>query len=189
MMVTKEDLIYRQIFTLKDGARVLVRPLTKDDRQALLDLFLPVTPEEKRYMRDDVNDPKVIEAWIDALDYDKVFPLVAVAGNRIVGEATLHFHVGPDRHRAEVRIFLSKDFRHRGVGVRLLQGLLEIAKRRSLYIMEVQIVSDQNHFIRAFQSLGFEIKCTFEDYFQMPDGEVRDVAHLILRLRSTGDEF
>ena len=25
-MVTKDDLIYRQVFTFKDGARVLVRP-------------------------------------------------------------------------------------------------------------------------------------------------------------------
>ena len=37
-----EDLMYRQVVTLRDGARVLLRPLTADDRQALLDLFIPV---------------------------------------------------------------------------------------------------------------------------------------------------
>ncbi len=42
-MVTKDELLFRQIFTLKDGARVLLRPLAKDDRQALLDFFLPAS--------------------------------------------------------------------------------------------------------------------------------------------------
>ena len=40
-MVVKEDLIFRQVLTLRDGARVLLRPLVPDDRQALLDFFLP----------------------------------------------------------------------------------------------------------------------------------------------------
>ena len=59
-MTTREDLIYRQVFTLRDGTRALVRPLTVQDRKALLELFLPVTPEDKSYMRHDVNNPDII---------------------------------------------------------------------------------------------------------------------------------
>jgi len=188
-MVTKEDLIYRQVFTLKDGARILIRPLTPDDRQALLDLFAPVSVDDLRYMRDNVKDPQVVQEWIDHLDYAKVFPLVAIFGSRMVGSATLHFRRGPDRHRAEVRIFLSKDFRRRGVGSRLLQGLIELAKRHNLHMLEAEIVSDQNHIIRAFQSLGFETRCIYEDYFMLPDGDLRDVAHLIHKLRESDEQF
>jgi L-amino acid N-acyltransferase YncA len=188
-MVTKDDLIYRQVFTLKDGARVLVRPLTKDDRQALLDLFLPVLPEDKQFMRDDINDPKVVNAWIDNLDYDKVMPLVAVVGNRIVGNATMHFKTGPARHRAEVRIFLSKDFRQRGVGSRMIQGLVDLGKRRGLFMLEVEIVTDQQHIIKAFQAMGFETKCVFEEHFMLPDGDLRDVTYQVLRLHKTQNEF
>ncbi len=187
--MNKDDLIYRQIFTLQDGARVLLRPLIKEDRQAYLDLFLPVSKDDLRYMRHNVNDPKVIEAWIDELDYNNVLPLVAVVGDRIVGSGTLHFNGGPARHRAELRIFLAKDFRRRGVGSRLLQGLIELAKRRNLYSLEVDIVSDQTHIIRAFQNAGFEVKTIYEDYFMLPDGDLRDVAHLILPLRTTVDQF
>ncbi len=188
-MVTKEDLIYRQVFTLKDGARILLRPLTQDDRQALFDLFNPVTAEDLSYMRHNVKDTQVICRWIDDLDYTKVFPLVAVFGSRIVGLASMHLNQGPARHRAEVRIFLTKDFRHRGVGSRLLQGLVELAKRHNLYMIEAQIPSDQTPIIRSFQNLGFEPITTFDDYFMLPDGELRDVTHLILRLRSTVDQF
>ncbi len=188
-MVTKEDLIYRQVFTLKDGARILLRPLTPEDRQALIDLYMPIVPDDLRYMRHNVKDPQLINKWVDDLDYSKVFPLVAVFGSRIVGSATLHFKSGPKRHIAEVRIFLSKDFRRRGVGSRLLQGLIELAKRHNLYMLEAEIVSDQNHIIRAFQMLGFESRCIFDDYFMLPDGDLRDAAHLVLRLRESEEQF
>lgn len=188
-MVTKDDLIYRQVFTLKDGARVLVRPLIKEDRQALLDLFLPVPPDDRQFMRDDINDPKIVNGWIDNLDYDSVMPLVAVVGNRIVGNATLHFKAGPARHRSEVRIFLAKDFRQRGVGSRMIQGLIELAKRRGIYMLEAEIVSDQTHIIKAFQNMGFETKSILEDHFMLADGDLRDVTYLILRLHKTQFEF
>jgi putative acetyltransferase len=188
-MVTKDDLIYRQIFTLKDGARILLRPLTRDDRQALIDFFAPVSVDDLRYMRHNVKDPHLVGSWADDLDYSKTLPLIAVFNSRIVGVATIHFNQGPARHRAEARIFLAKDFRRRGVGSRLLQGLVELAKRQNLYLLEVDVVSDQHHIIRAFQNAGFEPKCIYEDYFMLPDGDLRDVAHLILRLRASDDQF
>jgi RimJ/RimL family protein N-acetyltransferase len=184
-MVARDDLIYRQVITLKDGTRVLLRPLIKDDRQALLDLFLPVSADDLRYMRHKVNNQEVAESWIDGLNYEKVLPLVALIGDRIVGIATLQFGEGPARHKAEIRIFLAKEIRRRGVGSHLLQGTIDIAKRRNLYLLEVQIVSDQTPLIRAFQNAGFKTKTIFEDYFMFPDGDLADVAHLTLHLKST----
>ncbi len=188
-MMTKQELTYRQLLTLRDGARVLLRLLKPDDRQSLIDLYAPISPEDQRYLRDDVSDPETVARWVDDLDYARVLPLVALVGERIVGNATLHLHRGPARHRGEVRIFLAKDFRRRGLGTRMLQTLIELARRRSLYMLEAQIVSDQSHVIRAFKNLGFELKCTFDDYFMLPDGDLRDVAHLILRLRAAEEEF
>jgi acetyltransferase len=188
-MVTKEDLVFRQVVTLRDGARVLFRPLVPEDKQALLDFFLPVSQEDRRLMRHNVTDSGIVSAWVEQIDYDKIFPLIALVGDRIVGNTTLHFNEGPARHRAEFRIYLAKDFRHRGLGNRLIQGLIEHARRRSLYLIEAQVLSDQVHVIKAFHKLGFESICTFEDYYMLPDGELRDVVKLILRLRRVEDEF
>lgn len=188
-MVTKEDLFFRQVVTLRDGARVLLRPLVSDDRQALVDFFTPVPMDERRYMRHNINDPAVVASWADNLNYDHVFPLVAVVSERIVGEGTLHFGESHASHRAEMRIFLAKDFRRRGLGNKLIQALIEHARRRSIYLLEVQIINDHVDVIKAMTKAGFETVCTFEDYFLMPDGELRDVVHMILRLRTTTDEF
>jgi acetyltransferase len=188
-MVTKEDLVYRQVVTLRDGARVLLRPLVPDDRQALLNFFLPISLEDRRYMRHFVADPELITAWAENVDYDKVFPLIAVVGDRIVGNATLHFYDGPARHRCELRIFMTKDFRHRGLGSKLIQGLVDIAKRRNIYLIEAQVVNDHVEVIKAMQKAGFVTVGNFEDYFMLPDGELRDVVILHQRLRKAEEEF
>ena len=38
-MVTKEDIVFRQLITLSDGGRVLLRPLAAEDRGALIELL------------------------------------------------------------------------------------------------------------------------------------------------------
>lgn len=188
-MLTTEDLIYRQVITLRDGARVLLRPLIPDDRQALLDLFLPTPFEERRFMRQNVNDPEVVAGWADHIRYELVFPLVSVVAERIVGIGTLHFNDGAARHRGELRAFLAKDFRRRGLGTKITQALIDVAKRRSLYLLEVQIVRDLASDIKAMQKVGFEAACTIEDYFMLPDGELRDVVLMTLRLKMPEGEF
>jgi RimJ/RimL family protein N-acetyltransferase len=188
-VTTKEDLIFRQVITLRDGARILLRPLVPEDKKALMDLFLPTPVEETRFMRHNINDPDVISDWAVNVNYDNVFPIVAIVGDRIVGNATLHFNYGPSRHRAELRIFLAKDFRRRGLGGRLVQALVEIAKKRSLYLLEVQIISNQVEVIKSFQKSGFIPKCIFEDYFMLPDGELRDITYMTLRLRMSDEDF
>lgn len=188
-MILREDLIYRQVFTLKDGTRVLVRPLVEQDRQALLDLFLPVGLDEKRYIRHDIHNPMILESWIDELNYDTVLPLVAEVNNRLIGVASLHFRQGPARHRAEIRIFLAKNYRKRGVGTRMLNGLIELAKRRGIAILEVEIVSDQSHLVKAFHNIGFNTVCTLEDFFMLPDGDCLDVHLLVKHLQMNFQEF
>jgi RimJ/RimL family protein N-acetyltransferase len=188
-MAVKEDLIFRQVLTLRDGARVLLRPLMPDDRQALLDFFLPLSAEDRRYMRHNVSDSELISSWAEKADYSKVLPVIALIGDRIVGISTLHFSEGTARHRAEIRIFISKELKHRGLGSKLILAIIDLAKKRNVHLLEVQIVSDMVEVIKAFQKVGFEPVCAFEDYFMLPDGELRDVVHLVLRLRRVEDEF
>jgi putative acetyltransferase len=180
---------YRQIVTLADGTRVLLRPLTREDREALIALFEPVGPDDYKLMRNDVRNKEIVGAWVDNLDYKRVLPLVAVVSNRIVGDATLHFRTGPGRHIADVRIFLSKEFRRRGLGTAMLRALIDIARKCGLQQLVAEVVADQVKVINAFKNLGFEQRALYPDYFMMPDGETHDVVVLILPLVCKGEEF
>ncbi len=185
-----EIIKYRQIVALGDGTRVLLRPLTKEDQTALFELFAPVTRDDLKFLRNDVSDRTLVSEWVEQLDYAKVLPLVAVVNGRIVGDATLHFRgPGPGRHIADVRIFLSKEFRRRGLGTAMMRALVELGRRCGLQQLVAEVVADQLKVIHAFENLGFELRATYPDYFMMPDGETHDVAALILRLTSKKEEF
>ena len=188
-MEQNEIKIFRQIVTLRDGVNVLLRTLAPEDAQKLADLYAPATEEDMRYLQDDVKDPKVVQMWCEDLNYDNSLPLIALVQDRIVGQATLHYRKGPERHIAEVRIFLSKDFRKRGLGTKMLQTLIELARKQNLYLIVAKVVANQIKVVKAFQNLGFANLCTFEDYFMLPDGDVLDVVFLVLYLRPKVDEF
>lgn len=188
-MMIEQATTYRNLITLKDGARVLLRPLTRDDRKQLIEMFAPVSPDDSKYLRDPITDPETVGRWVDELDYRRVIPLVAIVQDRIVGDATLHLRKGPARHMGEVRIFLTKDFRRRGLGAQMLRALIDLARKAGLHMLVAEIVADQTKVIKAFRNVGFELQCSFEDYFMFPDGETADVAILAMRLTPREEEF
>jgi L-amino acid N-acyltransferase YncA len=180
---------YRQIVTLADGTRVLFRPLVKEDKAALVALFEPIGPDDYKLMRNDVRNRELVGAWADNIDYKRVLPLVAVVSDRLVGDATLHFRSGPGRHVADVRIFLSKEFRRRGLGTAMQRALIDVARKCGIQQLVAEVVADQVKVISAFKALGFEQRATYPDYFMMPDGETHDVVVLILPLGPKREEF
>jgi len=188
-MVAEHISTHRHLINLKDGVRVLLRPLTKDDGDRLVALFTPVTADDAKYMRHAVTDPAVVRRWVDELDYAHVLPLVAVVQERIVGDATLHFGVGPGRHIGELRIFLAKDYRRRGLGTAMLRSVVDLARKSGLQMVVAYVVADQTRVIKAFESIGFVAQCRYEDFFMFPDGETTDVVILTMRLVPREEEF
>jgi len=188
-MLPEEIKNYREFVTLKDGANILLRPMVAEDEAALMEMFSQVSDEDLRYLRDDLRDPSVIQHWCRTLEYTKVLPLLALLKERIVGQATLHFRKGPRRHIAEVRIYLSVEFRKRGLGTKMIKTLIDLARKQGVQILVAEIVIDQNQVIKAFQNLGFKQVCTYEDFFMLQDGELHDSVILTLQLRPKMYEF
>ncbi|MDY7041047.1 MAG: GNAT family N-acetyltransferase [Chloroflexota bacterium] len=180
---------YRTIITLPDGVQVVLRPLQHDDGQRLLGMFKAVGEGDLDYFRSDVRNQEVLEDWVSHLDYDKVFPLIAVSDGRIVGDATLHFGTGPNHHIAEARIFIIEEFRRRGLGTLMLKTLVQLAKRMGLYQLVAEIPMEQSHVIKAFKATGFSSKFIREDYFMTPDGLTHDVVGLTMHLVDRTGEF
>jgi L-amino acid N-acyltransferase YncA len=182
---------YRNLVKLTNGENVMLRALVQEDRDAFMTFFAKIPPEELALLRDPVDNPKTVVAWIDDLDYGKVFPLVAVTeDHRIVADATLHFRHGGYRHVAEVRMYLDMDYRQEGLGHALLHNLITIARGLGLHILIAHVVATQGRMMRAFRSLGFEHGATLDDFFMAPTGETHDVALLTVNLEAgKGTDF
>ena len=180
---------YRKVKTLPSGARLLLRPLTGEDKQGLVDLFGRASQQDLEYFRSDAGDPAVVESWVDKLDLKIVFPLVAVVDDKIVGEATLHSGKYYRRHRGWVRIFLDRDCRRQGIGTLMLRTLIEIARLVGLHQLYAEVLIMQPQIVKAFEDLGFRHEVTLSDYFMMDSGETLDMAIMVLRLVDHAGEF
>jgi hypothetical protein len=54
---------YQEEANLKDGTKILLRPMVIEDQEALYEFFKAVSEEEARYLRDDVKSRLLIESW------------------------------------------------------------------------------------------------------------------------------
>ena len=180
---------FREMVTLKDGVYVLLRPMVKEDRIHLDQLYGPVGEDDIRYFRHNIKDPAVLQEWCDRLDYDSVLPVLALVKDRAVGSGTLHFYHGPKRHVGEVRLFLSKDFRKRGLGMKIIRVLVDFARRQGLSQLAAEVIADKTKVVRAFEQIGFVSRCTLADYFMFPDGDCSDVVLMTMELKPRTDEF
>ncbi len=187
---TAEQLaLYRHLITLQNGMRVLLRPLVPKDRDALVGLFASLPLEEISYFRSAVANPSLVSDWAENVDYGRVFPLVAVVGDRIVGNSTLHLGGSHTRHVAEIRIFLAREFRRCGIGKSMLKSQIEIARRMGLRQLIAEIVENQPQVIHAFEDVGFERVAALKDMFMTPDGDTLDMIMLVNYLKRSADEF
>ncbi len=173
---------FRRVANLPDGTRVLLRPMQPADRQGVVELFAQAPRENLRYLRQKVSDPTVIEGWFANYDLRRVFPLLAIVNDHVVGDATLHVGDGPYRHLAWLRIYVAPEFRQRGVARLMVESLTDIARKMGLQQILGEITTNQVKVIKLFESLGFVSMFKYPDHFMTEDGEVFDVNVLMLPL-------
>lgn len=81
---------YPKNVQLRDGREVVLRPLAQDDFERFYSFFGTLPEEDRLFLAHDVSDPDFIRSWTDDLNFERVIPLVALDGDRIVGDGTLH---------------------------------------------------------------------------------------------------
>lgn len=180
---------YRKFVTLKNGKRVMFRFLNEQDREGLIQLFQEAPEEDTRFLKQDVKDQKLVNYWVDQINYRKVLPLVAVEleDNRLVADATLHRGKHAAKHIGEVRIFVSRGFRNLGLGSLMLDELIHLAFQENLLLLRAEVLAEHKKVIKAFRTKGFEIKAHLDDYFIRKDGVTHDVV-LMMRHVQKKDE-
>ena len=174
---------FREFVTLSNYKKVLIRPTIEKDKDLLYDMFIKADENDVIFLKDKVKDKATVERWYSNIDFSKVFPVVALYQDKIVGSTTLHFMTKSKRHMAEIRIFLDKDFRGIGLGSYLVKSQIKIAKELGLKYVIAEIISEHYKLIKSFRKLGFSRKCDLEDYFMTDSGEMYDVTIMIYDLQ------
>jgi L-amino acid N-acyltransferase YncA len=147
---------FPKMITLRDGHVLTLRLMNRDDQFGLYEFFMSLPLEDRRYLRNDVTDRKVIENWVRNLNYEKVLPILAEDDSRIVANATLHWQTfGWGRHVGEVRITIHPEYQGRGLGAVLLDEFTNLAAQCGVKKLLARIVSNRSGTITAFEKAGF----------------------------------
>ena len=173
---------YPQEAVLRDGTRVLIRPFNEHDVDALFNFFHRLPNDYKRFAWDNIDNRALIEDWGRNIDYGKVFPLLALKGQEILADATLHRLGGPLRLAGRIKWMLNPEFRGRGLGTTLVNHLIDIARERGLRHVNAMLISDlEADAVKTLENLGFK-SFVQEGYGTDPDGNQHDMTKLILKL-------
>lgn len=172
---------YPQKVTLGDGTELVLRAMNKQDERALMEFFEGLDETDRLYMRNDVSSYRVVREWFNNLNYKRVFPLLAVHGDRIVGNATLHRKPhGWMRHVGEIRIVVSPDFRKRGLATTMFTELIDTAAEAGLDKLTAEMAMSQIGAIEVFRKMGFEDETTLKGYIKDAKGKVHDLLVMTL---------
>ena len=156
-MYPKVDLnTYQKKVSLKDGTKILLRPMVPTDNEALYEFFKAVSEEEARYLRDDVKSRLLIESWAKNLDYSRTLPILALKGDLIIADATINRRqFGWKWHLGTVRIFVHNDYRNLGLGEIMVDELVRIAYRLGIEKLVLEIPDTNTAVINTFTKVGF----------------------------------
>lgn len=175
---------YPKTVKVGGGREILLRPLEPGDEPRLLEFFSAVPEEDRLFLADDVTDPKLIEAWCRHLDFDRVFPLLAVAGERIAANSTLHrAKSGWMSHVGRIRVVVRPEFRRLEIARHLLEELKEIAIGIGLDKLDAEFMSGQEKAIAAFERMGFVHLATLPEHVLDRRNEVHDLIVMTYELK------
>lgn len=181
---------YPKEITLRDGARITLRPMTPDDADRLWEFFKGIPPIDKMYLREDVDRREVVEKWAKALDYETVLPLLAFFEDRVVGDATLHRdRTGWKQRVGVVRILIASDFRHRGLGTAMVREIRHLGEKLSLNYIMAEVIEEQQAAIRAFESMGFERAVVYRNFVNDQKGRLHNLVVLLYPMSSSEEMF
>ena len=172
---------YPKTVSLRGEAEVELRPMVKTDAAALLEFFRRVPEDERFFLKHEVAWPEVVQGFAEGLDYDRALPLLALFEGRIVGDAVLIRHRGGYRqHMASLRVTIDPELREKGLGVKLMTELLDIAWDAELDYCDLELVEDvQDDAIAAAKYVGASPAGRIEGAAK----DIRGVAHDLVILR------
>jgi L-amino acid N-acyltransferase YncA len=114
-----------------------------------------------------------------------VVPIVAVAGDEIIADGTLHRSRTPARrHIGELRVVVDPEYRELGLGRRLIRELLDVAAELGLHQATFELVAQrETPAILAAESVGFQVAATLKGRIKDMWGNYQDLVLLELPLQ------
>ena len=169
--------------TLKNGTKVVIRPLAFKDLDRLMAFYRSLPPDDRRYLRVDVTDRKVVAERIRLTEQGQVFRLIALYKDKIIADGALELS-GEEwrRHQGEVRLIVARPFRRKGLGMVMIRELYFLAAARNVATIVAKMMRPQKGAQTIFHRLGFREEALLPDYVKDLTGRTQDLLIMICNL-------
>ncbi len=153
---------------LKDGSKVLLRPIRPEDAPAHFDFVKSLTAEDLRLRF--FGAPREFEfsdmASFTQIDYDREMAFIATRQLSSGDSETLgvvRTSTRPDNSSAEYAIIVRGDMKGKGLGRLLLEKMIRYVKSRGTKVLEAQTLPENKAMIGLSQRLGFSVRTDYDD--------------------------
>lgn len=87
-----------------------------------------------------------------------------------------------NKHRVSMGIALQQKYSGNGIGTKMVETLLSVAKEKGIEQMELEVVTTNERAIGLYKKMGFEIFGTLPDNMKYKDGTYADVHWMMKKL-------
>lgn len=153
--------------TLGDGTPLTIRPIRPEDAAIEMEFVDGLSPESRRMRFQSALrslTPQML-ARFTQIDYDREMALIAVDERGGVERevAVARYMQLPDAKSCEFAIVVADAWQGRGLGYRMMERLVEVARARGFERMIGWVLSANLGMLEMVESLGFEVAADPDD--------------------------
>lgn len=177
-------------FEMNNGRKALLRSPKYEDINGMLEYLFTSASETEFLMRYPEECSKYTSDSEKAL-FDRInassneVMLVCLVDGKVAGNCHLSIYTGlKTRHRATVAIALLSEFWGQGIGTRMFNELIRIAKENEdVMQIELQLIEGNNRARHLYEKLGFRITGVHPNAIRLKDGRLLNEYTMIKEIK------
>ena len=152
---------YEHSWKMRDGRPVLIRPIKPEDEEMWLEMFHNFSESSIRYRFFQMvkDTPHEMRVRYCNIDYDREMAIIPELNDngkrRILGVSRMI--ANSDKTKAELAIIIADPWQGLGLGSKLMDYTIEIAKDMGIHTLVAEMMTDNKPAINLLRKMGFEI--------------------------------
>src|SRR5262245_46690752 len=144
---------------LRDGTKILVRPLRPEDEPLYGPFLAAVTQQDLRlrFFAPVKEFGHTFVARFTQIDYARAMAFIAIEESSGMMLGVVRLHADANYERGEYANLVRSDLKGRGLGYLLMQMIIEYARTEGLGIIEGQVLAENTAMLAMCRELGFSI--------------------------------
>jgi L-amino acid N-acyltransferase YncA len=162
---------------------LVIRLAQIDDLEGMVEVYLRVGEEGLFVAAEPPVDRHERRLWLEhRIDSPWTLVLVALNGTDAIGYLTA---VGSERQPAAIGLGVSKMWRNRGVGTKLVEAAIGWGKDQGVHKLATEVFPHNEPTLHLFEKLGFAREGHLRGHYRRSSGALWDVIVLGLQLETT----